>query len=147
MLLSGQINISRPSNAVAAGATASNGSGVDMQGYNGVIFIAALGTLTATQVTSLKAQQSDDNGSSDDYTDIEGSKTDAMQDGDSNKMLVVDIYKPTKRYVRPVVNRGTANAVIDGVIAIRYNADRIPLELGAAVAASKALVSPDEGTA
>ena len=118
-----QTRVSRSLNAVAAGTTDQNGAGVDMQadgGYDGVTFIAAFGTLTATQVTQIKAQQSDDDGSTDDYTDLAGTLVGPLADGDSNKLLVLEIFRPTKRWVRCVVDRGTANAVIDGVVTFEW---------------------------
>jgi hypothetical protein len=113
----------RPVNATAAGATAINGTGYDMQDYEGILFICAMGTLSATQVTSLKAQGSADNSA---FADITGAATAAAADPDSNKLLVLDVYRPQQRYVRPVVNRATANAVIDGVIALRYGQKKVP---------------------
>lgn len=145
-----EISVVRALNAVAAGTTVQNGTGFDMQsdgGYDGVLFILAVGTLTATQVTALKAQQSDDNGSADDYTDLAGTLTGPLADADSNKLLVLDIFRPSKRYVRPVVNRATGNAVIDGVIAIGYRNRTPPTAQGSNVAAAEAHVSPAEGTA
>ena len=65
----------RSMNAVAAGSTVQNGNGFDLSadgGYDGVLIIASLGTLTATQVTQLKAQVSSDDGSADAYTDLSG---------------------------------------------------------------------------
>lgn len=113
-------------NAVAAGTTTEAGTAVDTRGYDGVVFVAALGALTATQVTSLKAQQgAQANGS--DAVDIPGAATTAMADGDSNRLAVVDVRRPTSRYVRPVVVRGTAMAVIDGVIAILYRGVTLPV--------------------
>ena len=47
----------RVSNAVAAGTTDVNCTGVDTANFESVEFVAAFGTLTATQVTQLKAQQ------------------------------------------------------------------------------------------
>lgn len=112
--------------AVAAGVTTQNGTAVDTRGYDGVVFVAAVGALTATQVTSLKAQQGSlANGS--DAVDIAGAATVGMADGDSNRLAVVDVRRPTSRYVRPVVVRGTANAVIDGVIAILYRGASAPV--------------------
>lgn len=142
-----QVSVERSLNAVAAGVTDQNGTGVDLQGYEGVMFVAAFGTLTATQVTQIKAQQSDDDGSSDAYSDLEGTNVGPLADGDSNKLLVLDVYRPLKRYVRCVVDRGTANAVIDDVIAIRYGARAIPTTQPAGVIDSEAHVSPAEGTA
>lgn len=142
-----RVKIVRASNAVAAGSTDSNGSGVDIAGFDGVLFIAAVGTLTANQVTALKAEQSSDNGSSDAWAEIAGSATAALDDDDDNALVVLDVFRPAERYVRPVVTRSTANAVIDGVIAILYHAHELPITADASVAASKAIADPVAGTA
>lgn len=123
MNLSKNVKIDRVMNAVAAGTSDQNSASVDMAGFDGVMFIAFLGTLTATQVTLLTAQHSSDDSS---FANITGGSTSAMADGDSNKMLFVDVFKPQNRYVRAVVDRGTANAVIDGVLAIQYVGDKAP---------------------
>ncbi|WP_437231067.1 hypothetical protein SH661x_002311 [Planctomicrobium sp. SH661] len=147
MILSEQIKITRVLNGVAAGTTSQNGTGLSMEGFRGIMFVAAVGALTSTQVTSLKAQQSSDDASADDYTDIEGSATDALADADGNKLLVIDIWQPSKNYVRPVVVRGTANAVIDGVFAIQYNARSLPTSMSTSVKELVKLVGTAEGTA
>ncbi len=134
-------------NSTAAGTTTISGTGLDMEGFEGVIFIAQFGALTATQVTSLKAQQSSDNGVTDDWSDLAGTSTGPLADGDGNKKLMLDIYRPNKHYVRPVVPRATANAVIDSVIAIQYGAKTEPTtQPTGSVSASKYVVSPTEGT-
>lgn len=142
-----QINVSRVLNAVAAGTSDQNSSSVDMAGYEGVLFVALFGTLTATQVTSIKAQSSSDDGSTDTFADLEGTAVGPLTDSDGNKMLLLDVFRPDERYVRCVVDRGTANAVIDGVIAIRYGARSIPTTQGSTVMAAESHVSPAEGTA
>lgn len=144
--LSAAVQPVRSHNAVAAGTTASNGAAIDCSDCEGVMFVAQFGTLTATAVTGIKAQQSDDNAGSDDYTDLEGSAQ-AIADTGSNKCLVLDVYRPRKRYVRAVVTRGTANAVIDGVIAIKYGLRKLAPSLDTTVAAKKQVSSPAEGTA
>ncbi len=123
--LSKNFSLVRVVNATAAGTTAINGTHVDMQGWDNVVFVALMGALTASQVTSLKAQ----NGAlanDSDQADITGAITPAAADTDSNKALVLEVVRPLLRYVRPVVNRATANAVIDGVIAILYSGDKLP---------------------
>lgn len=133
--------------AVAAGTTAQNGSSVDMAGWEGVIFIARVGALTATAVTSLKAQQSSDNGSSDAFADLAGSLQ-SWADDDDGKCIVLDVKRPQERYVRPVLSRGTANAVIDGIIAIQYGPRTKDTSDDATTVLSRLqLVSPAEGTA
>ena len=50
----------------------------------------------------------------------------ALADTDGNKMLVAEAYRPKCRYIRAVVVRGTANAVIDGVIAEKIVKHPVP---------------------
>jgi hypothetical protein len=109
--------------AAAAGTTAVDGAGLDMAGFTGVCFIADIGALTATQVTNLSAQWSDTNNGTDwaNFTSpVGGAVTPNMADADGNKLLILDVVAPMHRYLRPVLNRGTANAVLDGIIAIQY---------------------------
>ncbi len=131
--------IARVMDAKAAGVTAQNSTAVDMQNYEGVLFIAAFGELTDDQVTSIKAQQA--TASAGTYTDLDGTKVGDMEDDDDNQLLILDVKNPTERYVRCVVSRGTANAVIDGVIAIQYGPRKKPTSQGSTVAASVAVSS------
>lgn len=148
MFLSSDVKITRVMNAVAAGTSAQNSTAVDMAGWDGCLFVASFGTLTATQVTSIKAQQSADSGGSpDDFSDLTGTLVGPLADGDSNKMLCLDVQRPGKRHLRCVVNRGTANAVIDGVIAIQYKGRTLPATQPTSVAAIERHLTPAEGTA
>lgn len=136
------------STGVAAGSTdITNLAGVDTFGFAGVLFLVQLGTLTATQVTSLRAQYSNDDAATDAYADIEGSGTGNAADGDSGKLLVIDISRPKKRYVKPIIKRATANAVITSVIAILYNPAAEPVAASSSVSKGKTLNSPGLGTA
>ena len=142
--------ISAPLAAVAAGTSDQNGTGIDMQageGADGVLFIASIGALTSGQVTSLKAQSSSDDASADAYADIAGSDSGNMADGDSNNLIVLDVFQPPERYIRPVLLRGTQNAVINGIIAIKYKVKSLPTTQGADVFGSESLIQPAEGTA
>ena len=147
MNLSNQIKTTRLLNAVAAGTTDQNGTGVDMQGFLGVRFTFLFGTITSGAVTSCKAQQSSDDGSADTYADLEGTAI-AVADDDDNQVVVLEVYRPRERYVRPVIDRGTQNAVIDGIIAEQYGAIVQPTTDDATtVVDSEIHVSPAEGTA
>ena len=147
MNLSKNTKIKRVMNAVAAGTTDQNSSSVDMQNYEGVLFLAAFGTLTASQITQMKAQQSSDDGASDAFADLLGTLTGPLADADGNKLLVLDVFRPRERYVRCVVDRGTANAVIDGVIAIQYGARKGETTHDVTVKSAETHISPAEGTA
>ena len=135
----------RVSNAVAAGTTDVETTVVDRQGFAGVSFEALFGTLTDTAVTGIKVQQGDASDLSD-ASDLAGSAQ-AIAASDDNKVLLTDVYKPTKRYVRLVVTRATANAVIDGVMAHLYEPMNKPVTHDASIAGSELLVNPAEGTA
>jgi hypothetical protein len=132
----------RVSNAVAAGTAAVNCSILDMQGFESVVGVCSLNALTASQVTSIKAQAGNAaNGS--DMADLAGAVTPAAADADGNKLLVLEVVKPTNfRYLRFVINRGTANAQIDGVVATQYFSHKPP-ESDDATTVSKTLLSID----
>ena len=146
------VKVTRVMNAVAAGTTVQNSAGVDMLGFQGVVFVASFGALTANQVTSIQAQHADAmaaNGLLTTPGNLTGTLVGPLADNASNKCLMLDINRPTKRYVGCTVNRATANAVIDGVIAIQYGADYKPTTQDATTfpVASEIHVSEDTGTA
>jgi len=145
MNLARNLRIARAMNAVAAGQTNQNGGVIDMANYEGVVFIAALGTLAPGAVTGMKAQQGNQANLSD-AADLAGTAV-SIADAEDNELLVLDIYRPAERYVRAVVTRGTADATIDGVIAIQYGPRVLPVTQDATVAAIATHVSPAEGTA
>ncbi len=140
-----KVKVVRIMNAVAAGSDVQTSSTVDLSGYEGCLFIAAFGTLTAGQVTSIEAHQSDVSGSG--FTALLGTKTGPLADGDSNDCLQLDVYRPRERYLRCIVNRATQNAVIDGVWAVLYGAKKEQPALDATVRFREEHQSPAEGTA
>ena len=102
------------SQPVAAGTTPVKGTGVEMSDASGAEFFAHLGALTANHDTYLKLQHSNTDVDGD-YVDIPNARTANAVDADANKTLRISIYKPRKRYVRAVLHRGTANAVLNGM--------------------------------
>lgn len=131
--------ITRCSNAVAAGQTTVNGSILDMTGYNRVAFVLALGAISATGTPSLKIQHGDDSGLSD-AADVSGSSV-AYTASDDNKLAVAELAFPTKRYVRAVVTRPTADAVIDSLIGIQHDARVEPTTHDSSTVVGSALVT------
>ena len=138
------VAIDRVLAAVAAGQAASAGDILDMAGYEGVMFIAMLGDVTDTSVITLQAQQNDANQAGGMAT-LAGSATFTAGAADADDdMLAIDVYRPTKRYVRPLLTSATANAVKNGVIAIRYGGRNKPVVQGVTVLDSATLIEPDE---
>lgn len=114
MNLSYAVKFTRVMNAVAAGQTAQTSSAIDMRNFEGCIFISAFGAITASAVTSVKIQQSSDDGSADTYADLLGTSI-SVADDDDNQIVIHDILRPRERYLKAVISRGTANAVIDEI--------------------------------
>lgn len=128
MNIANRTRLKLSSGATSAGTSAINGTAIDTQGFEGVRFIALLGDVTDTSVLSLKAQggSASDGG---DATDITGATTGTFTaDGSTadSKILSLDVVKPRARYVRPVLGRTTANAVVLAIVAELYGARKGP---------------------
>ena len=110
--------------AAAAGTGTSNSSEVDMSGFVSVLGSLQLGALTSTGGVTLKAQETDVSGSG--YTDITGATITNTGDTATLKLMVLEVIKPMKRYVRFVVTRATANCVIDTLTGIKIASKKMP---------------------
>jgi hypothetical protein len=121
--LTEEIKLTLVQAALADGQTDPDSTAVDMAGFDGVMFVGIVGTITGAGTVTLKAQQSDDNGVADAFSDLSGVSAQATgADADSDKLLVLDIDQPSKRYVRTNLTRATANAIYGGTLAIQYKA-------------------------
>lgn len=137
--LSKDVKITVVSPAAAAAQTAIDSSILDMTGYEGVMFIALLGDVTATSALTLTAKGNSANHLTVPAPVSQGATTlftAAAADADS-KALMVDIYKPALRYIFANLTRTTADAIVGGIIAIQYNAKTKPTTQDASVIASK----------
>jgi len=146
MNLSKHVKISQaitPTNG-AAGTTDINGETLDMLGFEGVLVKVTMGAITATAVTSIKMQQGAASNLSD-AADLEGTGQDIAV-ADAQKVFYIDLYRPAERYVRLVVDRGTANAVVASAEYIQYSARIKPTTHGTNVS-GETHISPAEGTA
>lgn len=138
MNLSKDVKITVVAAAATAAQTAVTSDVLDMSGYDGVMFIALTGDVTATSVLTLTAKANSANSTSS-PTPVTQKATDAFTAGASDadsKALVVDVYRPTLRYVFAELTRTTANAVVGGIIAIQYSAANKPTSQAASVIAS-----------
>lgn len=115
--------VTRVSNAVAAGTSDVNSTSVDNSLYGAVAFIVEFGAITSTAVTSVKLQGSVDNST---FYDLENTSI-TVADTDDNEIFIAEVVDCPYRYVRCVVDRGTANAVIDSILAIQTNPKFLPV--------------------
>lgn len=116
-------------NAVANGTSNVNCTSYDLVGtfggqYDSVMAIAAVNSLTSTQNTTLKLQGCNDNST---WVDVASSHQGPPQDNAGTPLLITDAFRPQCRYIRPVVTRATANAALDGVFVVLYNAHSMPV--------------------
>lgn len=113
----------------AAGTTDINGNTIDMDDAFGCVFVASMGTITDTAVGGLKVQEADDGST---WTDVTGATQAHATTGDSDKIIIVQVRRPsfTKRYIRGVVERGTANSVLNACIAVKYGQNAKPVTQG-----------------
>lgn len=147
MNLSKETKLQRVSNAVAAGTSAVTSSAVDMKGYENCLFVVAFGAIVSGAATSIKVQQSSDDGSTDAYSDLEGTSV-TVADDDDNQLAYVEIARPTKRYLKCIVSRATQNSTVDAIIAVLSgNKDTPTTHDATTVLGGELHVTPAEGTA
>lgn len=127
-----------------AGTTGIAGATLDMAGFESVLMEVVFGTITTGAATSIKAQQGSASDMSD-AVDLAGTGQ-TVADDDDNKIFYIDLVKPTKRYVRVFVNRGTQNAVVASATYFQYGAGKAPVVHGAEVK-GELHASPAEGAA
>ena len=125
----------------AAATSAVTGTEVDMQNYDGVIWIVGFGTSAAN--ISIKAQQDIVTGMAN-GADLLGTSL-ALDATETVAML--ELYRPRERFVRPVITR-TTSTTIECCIAIQYKGRKLPVDIDSITdVAYECHTSPAEGTA
>ena len=133
--------LAKPAQAASTDAVPSDV--IDMQGFEGVLFVTRFGT--ANDGNFIKVQQGALPDLSD-AVDLKGTKVVSGTDP-SNEVCAIDIYKPTKRYLRLHATRGTSSTLGD-TYAIQYQARKAPpVSALSGTLVIETHVSPEEGTA
>jgi hypothetical protein len=138
MNLSKDIKITVVEAAAAAAQTELVTDVLDMSGYEGVMFIALTGDVTATSVLTLTVKGNSANSVSS-PTPVTQKASTAFTAGASDadsKVIMVDVYKPALRYVFGSLTRTVADAIVGGIIAIQYKSVNKPTTQDASVIAS-----------
>ena len=130
----------------AASNTDGNSDRIDMQGYEGVMFVCPITDSVATGVAVLKVEQNtaDSDSGMAALTGASATVTSAQNDDVNDTLLVVDVYRPTERYVQAVRTSATANIAFGSVIAILYGARELPQAEHATIADAAVVASPAE---
>jgi hypothetical protein len=121
---------------VGDGSSAQVCDEIDVSGYDGVRFVALMGKTAEGGTASLFVEGADVSGqySADQGGRVLAKSGDVVPGSDDGKLVIVDIHRPLKRFLRASVGRGVANSSIDGVIAELYCAESKPVEVDSKVA-------------
>jgi len=115
--------------AVAAAQTAINGAVVDMTGFDSIVAEAIMGTVTDTNVCTLKLQAGTLADGSD-MVDIAGATiATAAASTNSNQLVELDVKRFTalgKKYARAVLTPSVANAALAAMKYRLYDAHNPP---------------------
>jgi hypothetical protein len=131
----------------AAGTTKRTSDIVDMSGYDGVLFIAGLGTIIEAGTIDVFVESDSANATTymEELAGTAAYTVTAAAAALTKSCILVDVYKPRERYLQCNITPAGQNAVILGIVAIRYNG-RVQPELNTTPYPLKAtaLVSPED---
>lgn len=140
MNLSSRVKITKVADHSTAATSAVESTGVDMAGYEGVLFVTSFGTAAANN--TIKAAQGADNSA--DWEDLTGT---SVASGTSDEDVWVDVFRPRDRYVRVEIARGTSST-LESIWAIQYGARTAPVDnTTSGTIIGEAHQEPAEGTA
>jgi len=110
---------------VASGSTGKKGGDwIDTLGCEGVCFVANVGTCGSTDLMTLQAYHATSTTGT--GAAINGASVSSVAGAD-DKFLMLDIYKPLKRYVQPYISTRGANVELGGIMAYQYGNRKSPV--------------------
>lgn len=129
--------------AYASGTASRDGAELDMVGWDGVLAIVINATIGSSASGDFHWEQDVVTGMGG-AADLTGTKI-AIVDGDSDKVVISDLYRPRERFVRGVITKDGSHAQAESVIYLQYRGRKLPVaNMGAD--SYELHVSPAEGT-
>lgn len=132
---------------VSAGSSIDNNSDrIDMQGYEGVIFVCPITDSVATGVATLTVEQNtaDSDTGMAALSGATATATCSTNDDLNDQLLIVEVHRPRERYVQLVRTSATANIAYGNVTAILYGSRDKPVSDHSTVLDSATVTSPAE---
>ena len=134
--------LSGPITAGTDGSFVTSLTEIDMRGYSAARIIFHVGTVTGSGVITTRVKNSNTSGTYGAGT-IDRVGTDVVG-GTSDRLLIHDIRKPKRRFLRVDYQRTVANVVVNSIIVELYDAYEKPVTQAAAdVTASQVLSEPE----
>lgn len=122
-------------NGAGAGTSTQTSNTIDVSGFDSVLVLADLGAVVDTSALVLALQDGAlANGS--DAANISGANCSLTGNSSNNVQLALDVQLPQSRYVTATLARGTANATINSITMILYNAKSKPVTQPSTIAGS-----------
>ena len=109
------ISVDIPSQIASANV---NGTAIDMQGWDGCAFVFNLGAMTSSATFDARVVNSA-NANMSGATNITNAALVQVTTANANAVAIIDVYRPTLRYLRTAVQPAAANSQFAS-IAIRY---------------------------
>lgn len=128
--------------AGSASATPTKCDIIDMAGFDSVMFIASMGNVLDTSAVSLKVAGATTNSTGAMALLAGSAGGTATATSYDDKLVILDVVKPTYQYLEAQIFHVTADAPFDGIFAIQYNAKDVPITQGSTVVASSTIYSP-----
>ena len=119
MNLSAQTKLTKVRDGVTAGTSDCPSVGVDMKGFQGVLFLTSYGTAAANNLIHCEGSSVI---STTGYADLEGTEVGVAS---SDEDQWAEVHAPRKRYVRCVGLRGTSSTLGD-IWALQYSPSAMP---------------------
>ena len=95
-----------------------NGTEVDMQGWEGCMFVFNLGVMASTATFDARVVSSA-NANMAGNTNVTNAALTQVTTSKPNNCFIIDVWRPSDRYLRTATQPATANSYLSGV-AIRY---------------------------
>jgi sugar (pentulose or hexulose) kinase len=133
--------------AIGAGSSIDDDSNIlDTKGFEGVVFAVPITDSVATAVATLTAKQNTASSTSGAAaTTATVAATCAVNDDLNQRLLLLEVHRPSKRYVYLNRKSETANIAYGAAFAILYRARKQPVsQLAAEVAGAAGFATPAE---
>lgn len=127
------VKITKVNNAASAGTTDQDSDRVDMTGFDSVCFVWSIGDVTSGSVLQAIAKSNAADSTTSSTTEKSGTSITAGASDYDNKLLIVNMHRPTLRYAYSTLVIDTQNAVVNGCYAFQYNAKAKPVTQGSTV--------------
>lgn len=121
----------------AANNTDSNSARIDMQNYESALFISTVTDSVATGVATLKVEENDadSDGGMSAIAGASASLTCAVNDDINDKLLIVEVRNPSKRFIQAVRTSSAANIAFGETVVLLKPREKKAIQ-GATVGAS-----------